>query len=82
MEDKRDRPRTRVRRGARIVVSDRASIMHCTVLDVTNVGARLSIASCSGLPSTFHLSFDSCRSLRQCRLVWTGQGEVGVEFVS
>jgi hypothetical protein len=79
-EDKRQLKRTRIRRNACIVVSDRVPIMHCTVRDVTNMGARLSVASSSGLPTVFQLSFDSCRSMRQCRMVWTGQCEVGVIF--
>jgi hypothetical protein len=80
MEDKRRLKRTRIRRNACIVVSDRVPIMHCTVLDVTNKGARLSVASSSRLPTVFQLSFDSCRSMRQCRTVWAGQCEVGVIF--
>jgi hypothetical protein len=80
MEDKRRLKRTLIRRNACIVVSDRVPIMHCTVRDVTNKGARLSVASSSGLPTVFQLSFDSCRSMRQCRMVWAGQREVGVIF--
>jgi methyl-accepting chemotaxis protein len=80
MEDKRRLKRTRIRQNACIVVSDHVPIMHCTVRDVTNEGARLSVASSSELPTVFQLSFDSCRSMRQCRMVWAGQREVGVVF--
>jgi hypothetical protein len=80
MEDKRRLKRTRIRRNASIIVSGSEPIMHCTVRDVTNKGARLSVAFSSGLPTVFQLSFDSCRSMRQCRMIWAGQHEVGVVF--
>jgi len=81
MEDNRRLTRTQVRRNACIVISNRVPIMHCTVRDVTNEGARLSVASSLGLPLAFQLSFDSCRSMRQCSVVWIGHREVGVKFV-
>jgi hypothetical protein len=82
MEDKRRLKRTRVRRDACIVVPGRLPIMHCTVCDVTNKGARLDVATSSELPTIFQLSFDSCRSMRQCRIIWADQREVGVEFLT
>jgi hypothetical protein len=81
MVDRRQTARTRIKRNARIVISD-GSRIHCTVRDVTSKGASLSVPTSLGLPVTFELSFDSCRSMRQCRTVWRGDKEIGVAFVS
>jgi hypothetical protein len=82
MQAKRDLPRTRIRRNARIITAERSSTMNCTVLDVTNKGARLGVAASDGLPLEFSLSFDSCRSLRACYMVWRARTQIGVAFVS
>jgi len=82
MQDKRHLPRTRIRRNARIVTADRSSMVNCTVLDVTNKGARLGVAASDGLPLEFNLTFDSCRSVRPCYMVWRARTQIGVVFVS
>ena len=82
MHDKRHLPRTRIRRNAQIVMTDRSSTVNCTVLDVTNKGARLGVATSDGLPLEFNLTFDSSRSVRPCYMVWRASTQVGVAFVS
>jgi hypothetical protein len=81
MQDKRHLPRTRIRRNARIVMADRSSMVNCTVLDVTNKGARLGVATSDGIPLEFNLTFDSCRSVRPCYMVWRAGTQIGVAFV-
>jgi hypothetical protein len=82
MHDKRHLPRTRIRRNAQIVMTDCLSTVNCTVLDVTNKGARLGVATSDVLPLEFNLTFDSSRSMRPCYMVWRARTQVGVAFVS
>jgi hypothetical protein len=85
MDDRRAIPRTRVRRSARIIAHNRpsngpASVIHCTLQDVTSQGARLSLASTFRIPDTFELTFDHGRSRRPCRVVWRTATRFGVAF--
>lgn len=81
MEERRAVPRTRVLKGARIILNQRSSTISCVVRNLTNSGAYLTVATAAGIPSTFELSFDNqCRSRRICRVVWRCGDGLGVAF--
>ena len=55
----------------------------CTLVNVSEIGARLTISDVYDLPDSFalHLTRGS-EPGRQCRVIWQRDHEVGVEFVS
>jgi hypothetical protein len=84
-QERRRTIRTRVARPAKFVVGGRhdMSLIDCTVLDITSLGACLQLERT--LPSRsneFALSFDAAHTLRPCRLVWQTQARLGVEFLT
>ena len=51
----------------------------CTVHDLTQQGAGLSVATTFGLPEVFELAINGVGS-RDCRVVWTDGKMLGVSF--
>jgi hypothetical protein len=84
MLERRSVTRTRVRRNAEIVLSRRASVaaatVPCTLRDLTNLGACLTLAATDRVPDTFELTLDRGRSLRPCRVRWRSADQIGVSF--
>jgi hypothetical protein len=79
-EDRRMVGRTRVLRNAKIIVPRRASMIHCTVQNLTGGGACLKLANTYGLPESFDLTFEHGRTRRACRVVWRTDDQLGVAF--
>ena len=54
----------------------------CTLIDISETGARLRIADVYNLPTdlTLHLARGS-QNFQQCRVIWKRNNDVGVEFV-
>ena len=67
-------------RNAKILVPRRSPVIHCTVQNITSVGACLTMANTYGLPPTFELTFEHGRTRRSCRVVWRTNDELGVTF--
>ena len=80
MQDRRKYPRSRIFKGAKIVLSG-SPVIDCLVCNVTNVGAHLQISKIVEIPESFGLTFDGGRTVRSCRVAWRGITEAGVEFV-
>jgi hypothetical protein len=80
MQERRRVQRTRTNRDARILLDRGASAIHCTVYDLTNIGAGLLVEDCAGLPSAFDLTFGSIHTRRPCRVVWRAGTRIGVSF--
>jgi hypothetical protein len=78
--DRRSLKRTRISRNAKIIVQRRSPIIYCTVENITGGGARLRLASTSGVPETFDLTFEHGRTRRSCRVVWRTGETLGVIF--
>ena len=55
----------------------------CTLVNLCEIGARLTISDVYDLPNKFalHLTRGS-KPGRQCRVIWQSDHEVGVEFLS
>jgi hypothetical protein len=67
--------------GATIVAPDRAWTRKCRVLDISQSGAKLALEDLSGLPDDFLLMLSERGGpKRRCRLVWTTDDQIGVEF--
>jgi PilZ domain len=79
-QDRRISRRTRVLRNAKIILSDRDTLVHCTLLDLSRSGACLSVSSTYKLFETFELTFDNGRTRRKCRVRWRTATKLGVTF--
>ena len=78
--DRRTHTRSRVCKGAKIVFNARASVLDCTVRNVSDAGACLVLATPAVLPPEFEMSFDDLITLRYCRVIWHFDARVGVVF--
>ena len=74
--------RTRISRNAKIIVPQRNQVIFCTVENITNGGACLKLATTSGVPSIFDLTFEHGRTRRSCRVTWRTADKLGVAFES
>jgi hypothetical protein len=74
--------RTRVLRNAKIIVPRRSAVIHCTVQNITSIGACLKLANTFGVPDNFELTFELGRTRRPCRVVWRTDDQLGVAFES
>jgi hypothetical protein len=67
---------------ARLLFSNEVGPIWCGVLDITNAGAGMRIASIELLPIDFDLSFDNFRTVRKCRLAWRQNDFLGAAFLN
>jgi hypothetical protein len=81
MQERRAIARTRVARGAEIVIDRRAAApIPCMLRDLTNAGACIALAGAGQVPDTFELTLDHGRSMRLCQVRWRADDRVGVSF--
>ena len=67
--------------GATIIASDGAWARKCRVLDISQSGAKLALEDLSAFPRDFILMLSERGGpQRRCRLVWSTDDEIGVEF--
>lgn len=78
--DRRSTPRSRVLKGAKLVLGT-SFLLDCVVRNVTNSGARIHLPSTVDLPEEFALTFDGGYSIRPCRIIWRSITETGVQFL-
>jgi hypothetical protein len=67
-------------RNALLFFAGQPGLFGCSVRDVTNSGAGISLNGLCLLPIEFNLSFDNFRTIRGCRLVWRNDDFVGVSL--
>jgi hypothetical protein len=72
--------RQRVLKSAKIIFSDRLSVLDCRISNLSEGGACLQIASTASVPRTFALRLAG-EPERVCQKVWTRDGRIGVRFV-
>jgi hypothetical protein len=63
------------------LIFDNDRSLPSTTLDLSRTGARLSAARGQVLPAEFTLSIPDRKLKRRVRLVWRGEGVIGVEFI-
>jgi hypothetical protein len=78
----RKHPRTLSQQAAMIVVTPELPVIRCTVIDISESGAGLSIVTGStfGIPDTFDLLIDGDSKKYACRVAWKQAYKIGVEF--
>jgi len=79
MLERRRFPRTKVFKGAKIILAGRSTV-NCIVRNLGNHGACLHLPSTADLPAEFDLSFDTCLTSQKCRVAWQTVTNVGVSF--
>jgi hypothetical protein len=79
MIERRATSRARIDKSGKIIVSDNAPKIECTVSDLSVDGASLKVSSTLVVPARFDLVIDNSR--HTCRVVWINETQVGVMFV-
>jgi hypothetical protein len=79
MAEGRKYPRTRVLKGAKIVLGA-TSVLDCVVRDLTNGGARIRIPNAANLPQEVAITLDGGRTCRPCHVAWRTLNETGLQF--
>src|ERR1700685_3436437 len=80
MQDRRRVQRTSVLKSAKIILNSGASLFDCTLLNLTNMGTCIALASPRDIPDSFELSFDHAVSSRKCSVIWRSENELGLSF--
>jgi hypothetical protein len=80
MQERRKTPRTRVLKGAKMLLG-KFSVIDCVVHDLTDSGAGLQVPNTNGLPETFDVTLDAGHSIRPSRLIWRKLDKAGVKFL-
>ncbi len=77
----RKHPRTLTRKAA-IVIAPESPVINCTVIDISESGAGLSIpmGTTIGIPDTFDLVIEGDPKEYVCRVVWKQAFKLGVQF--
>jgi hypothetical protein len=77
----RKHPRTLSQKAA-IVIAPESPVIKCTVIDISESGAGLSIrmGTTVGIPDTFDLVIEGDPKKYVCRVVWKQAYKIGVEF--
>jgi hypothetical protein len=78
-QERRNLARHRALKRARIIFKGHLSTIDCTVSNLSDLGACLTVASPIGIPDTFDLMIDHV-SVRDCRVTWRKATQIGVEF--
>lgn len=69
-------------RDAEIAFKSRAEPIHCTIHDMSDGGARISLRHPVTLPPILTLVLFKNSAQRNCKVVWTDGRFVGVKFTS
>ena len=80
MTERRMRPRQRVFKSGKIVFNHRFSVVSCTVRNVSDGGACLTVGTTVGIPDDFDLLIEPEKETRSCRVAWKSENRLGVTF--
>jgi hypothetical protein len=78
--EQRERQRTLILKGGKLMFNQQDSLVDCTVRNLTNRGACLLVQTTIGVPREFDLSFDSFRTVRRCYVKWRTESRLGIAF--
>ena len=76
------RPRHRVLKAGLVCYNDRHVTVPCTVRDMSDGGARISVAGSVGIPDTFELYVELDASWAGCEVTWRRGETVGVRYTT
>lgn len=76
-------PRRRADKQAWLVTDGSFALQSCTVVDMSDKGARLTVDQSDRLPKHFNLTFSrGSRSGFRCEVRWKRGRSIGVKFVT
>jgi hypothetical protein len=78
--DRRVAPRRRVMKGAKITFGDFIYVRDCSVRDISETGARISVVGASEIPKEFYLVLMTERSMRKVHVAWRKGDTLGIIF--
>lgn len=78
--EKRIATRQRIARNGKIVFANFATILDCTMRDVSETGAKLIAQDAKSVPDKFGLVLITDQLMRDAKVVWRRGNEIGVEF--
>jgi PilZ domain len=76
--ERRTAPRHRTFKAGKIILHDGASVIDCTVRNLSIAGAALWLPNAATLPEEFDLQFDAEK--RRCIVAWRRLDRMGVKF--
>jgi PilZ domain len=79
--DKRRSRRGRSLLQGRIIFNSHYSVLECTILDVSETGARITFAHPIQIPQEFELDIPKRGSITRTQVVWSRGREHGVRFI-
>ena len=78
---RRQDPRSKIDRPAWISVDDALPLRKCTLIDLSDGGAKLALEGIAQIPNKFSLWLSRDGYPRYlCRIVWSDQNTMGIEF--
>ena|SRR3990170_3638207 len=77
-DERRRAARARILKTGKIVLSEKAPKIECTVRNLSEGGACLQVSTTYGIPSHFDVILDGVR--RHCRVAWATDTRLGVAF--
>ena len=80
-EERRNTPRHRTLKSARIVIDSQGPVLDCIVRNLSPRGALLLVPSLA-VPDRFGLVFSASRTRHACKVAWRAHDRVGVVFTS
>jgi hypothetical protein len=78
--NRRSNNRRKMLKSAKIVFNKKQSVIDCFVRDLSDTGAKLTVANQMGIPKTFTLVFND-GTARECERVRAQGGELGIRFL-
>lgn len=82
MGDKRSKGRHRVYKAGKIIFNEHRSVTDRVLKDISDMGAKLKLASPMALPKAFELRLVSEHRTIKVRRTWRPGDLVGVTFIS
>lgn len=81
MENRRAHPRHAVHLEGKLILAEGARALDCTILDISEAGARVSVGVAMDLPEKVYLWQPSADSVFDCEVRWREAKYVGLHFV-
>ena len=78
--ERRPKPRRRVLLSGRVSLSEGVHHFDCTIRDLTDAGARITVAKSQLIPSSVFLINMRDRTVHESKVVWNNGREVGLSF--
>jgi PilZ domain len=76
--ERRRAQRHRTLKAGKIILAHGASVIDCTIRNLSNEGAALAVDGAATLPAEFDLQFDG--ETRHCTVAWRRVDRLGVKF--